>query len=134
MNAIFKPTLLMMLVALATSGGCFSSGASDLPEMGKVKGKVTLDGKPLNGAVVWFQSTTAGRMAFGTTNRDGEYELYLMRDITGACLGENQVTITSGQDDETKEVLPDRYHKDSTMTKTVEPGQNIFDFELTSED
>lgn len=47
---LFMPALLL---SLGISTGC-GSGASDMPELGSVHGKVTLDGQLLSGVNVIF--------------------------------------------------------------------------------
>lgn len=71
-------------VCLVMLSGC--GGESTSVPTASVSGKVTLDGKPLEGAVVSF-----GRPGFvgtGKTRADGSYSL-----ATGAAIGENKVWI-----------------------------------------
>lgn len=61
--------------------GC---GGSDFPRTAPVSGTVTLKGKPIEGAEVYFVHEKLVAMA--TTDKDGHYEL-----VQGAVPGENKV-------------------------------------------
>lgn len=71
------------LILLVVFSGC---GGSSGPPTAPVSGKVTLDGAPLEGAIVNF--TTGGFVGSGRTGADGSYSL-----VTGAAVGENKVWI-----------------------------------------
>ncbi len=132
-------TLLLTLIVVVSTLGCFESGAKDLPPLGSVTGKVTLDGAPLSGATVTFQSVEMGRMASGKTDPSGNYTLYLLNDTKGAILGENKVFITTFEpaDDSVKgsgkpETLAARYHEKTELSANVAEGSNQFDFDLST--
>jgi len=119
-----------LLVPLACLAGC---GRSDRPPLGRVEGTVTLDDAPLAGALVVFTPDGPGRSALATTDAAGRYELSFLRDIAGANLGGHTVRITTAAEEgRGKELLPPRYHVDTELTATVEPGRNVFDFRLRS--
>lgn len=135
---VFARNLTLGLALLAFVG-CGGSGASDLPDLGKVTGVVTLDGAPLADATVSFQSKEAGRMASGKTDAQGRYTLYLLNDIEGAPVGQNEVYITTAvpaDDADPKsgkpERLPAKYNAKTTLSAEVEPGKNEFNFDLQS--
>jgi hypothetical protein len=124
------PALCCLLVA-----GCGGPGV----KLGTVKGKVTLNGRPLQGAEVTFQPTAKGTApSAGTTDADGRYELMYTFDTKGAVPGEHIVTITTGGtsfDDqgievEQEEHVPARYNTDTELRKTVKPGSQTIDFDL----
>jgi hypothetical protein len=104
--------------------------ASCAPGYSTVSGRVTLDGKPLRGAMVGFYPET-GRGSFGTTDAAGRYELMYTTKKVGVPPGQCVVRITTG-DANTPEKLPARYHEDSELTAEVKPGDNVFDFDLKS--
>lgn len=127
---------LLLVVVAVSLAGC---GASDLPELGRVSGVVTLDGKPLQDAGVAFQGPN-GRLATGVTDAGGNYSLVLLNDTMGAVVGTNQVHITTAKpgDDAVpgsavKETLPARYNTKTTLTRDVKAGGNTFNFDLESE-
>lgn len=129
--------------------GC--GGPSDQPELGQVRGIVTLDGKPLSGVAVVFQPDS-GRPARGFTDTQGAYELTYIRETLGTKLGRNRVEIAPDEDAEDpvdseegvdaptvrqpvksgKPVIPARYNTQSELEADVKPGDNTFDFELES--
>lgn len=128
------------LVATLLVVGC---SGSDTPPLGYVSGKVTLDGKPLEGAEITFQPSE-GRPSTATTDADGNYTLIYSAEADGALLGEHKVVITTqrdaissegvGEDVEGREeLLPAKYHSETELKKTIESGSQEINFELTSE-
>jgi hypothetical protein len=119
---------LLLVIALWTWSGC---GQDDRPELGSVQGVVTLDNQPLAEAVVQFDPGTV-RGSKGMTDAGGRYELLYIRNLKGAAVGEHTVRITT-QTETKPEILPARYHSQTTLKKTVNPGCNEIDFPLTSQ-
>jgi len=133
------------LVCLIMSG-CGGGGGPDLTS---VKGKVTLDGSPLQGAKVVFRPTAdGGSISSGVTDASGAYELAFSYDKKGAIIGDHTVGISKmipspvdvpstvdtegvlkGEDIET---LPAKYNSETTLTAKVESGSNNIDFPLES--
>lgn len=141
--------LSVMLLSLT---GC--GGPSDQPDLGQVHGTITLDGKPLSGIAVVFQPDN-GRPAHGRTDAEGKYELTYIRDTRGTKIGRNRVEIAPSEEGEEenesaetdpdtesrpakrpfksgKSKIPARYNIKSELEADVKPGDNTFDFELTS--
>jgi hypothetical protein len=112
---------------LAAASGC---SPGDRPPLGAVRGRVTLDGKPLPRAVVSFRPLEGGRVSRGMTDQDGRYELFYLRDIRGAIVGAHKVMIVTADEDASEE-LPPRYHRETTLSAEVVPGDNEHDFKLT---
>lgn len=129
-----KPTIAVWVLATASVlslCGCGCGG--DLPELGKVKGVVTLDGQPLAEAQVEFLPES-GRPSGAETDEDGRYRLRYTADTDGAIVGRHTVKIRTaidGRDDPASERLPPRYHSPSELTADVEAGSNEIDFELS---
>ncbi|MFH1920282.1 MAG: carboxypeptidase-like regulatory domain-containing protein [Planctomycetota bacterium] len=124
-------TLLLSCLLLA---GCGSSDG-----LATVKGKVTLNGQPLEGAIVEFQPVIAGGApSAGKTDANGRYELMYTFKTPGAMPGDHTVSIRTGGtcfDDEGDEVerperLPARYNSQTELNETVQPGKNTINFEL----
>lgn len=122
--------LLMSLLA-----GCGSRG----PALGRVTGRVTLDGKPLADARIVFQPRQKGAPSVAVTDKDGRYELVYLRDHFGAVLGEHTVTIStfrqlSGTEgsrrSEIPERVPARYNDETDLVRRVNAGAQTIDFEL----
>lgn len=127
---------LQSLVLLGVTLCLVGCGSGDRPDLGQVRGTVTLDGEPLPEAYVTFIQR-GFRPSTGVTDANGNYELKYLRDASGASVGTNLVRINkeSGAEGEpVVELLPDRYHRESTIERVVEPGQNVFDFELISDE
>lgn len=138
-------------VILLSLPGC--GGPSDQPDLGQVSGTVTFDGKPLSGIVVVFQPEN-GRPARGRTDAAGKYELTYIRNTRGTKVGHNRVEIAPSEEDDAsvetevdpdapaarrpakfksgKPRIPARYNIRSELEADVQPGENTFDFELTS--
>src|SRR5687768_14624278 len=86
--------LLAMSVSFLSLPGC---GSSDQPELGQVKGTVTLNGLPLAGVEVVFYPDS-GRPARGRTDFEGKYELRYIRETMGTKVGHNRVEIAPDEE------------------------------------
>lgn len=136
-ESTYRPaTWIALGLTVFAALGCGRNG----PELGTVSGIVTLDGKPLPGAVVMF-TPALGRVSRGRTDPNGAYELRFAGDVKGAVLGEHRVTIstrwmdedrTTGKMTQIPEVLPPKYNSQTTLTQTVVAGHNKCDFQTTS--
>jgi hypothetical protein len=124
---------------LGLAAGC--GGPDDMPDIATVKGKVTLQGKPLVMAKVIFAPIGGGQSSEGVTSASGEYELRYRTDMPGAKVGKHKVTITTFQapefTDQLKpiggrpELVPPQYSKNSTLEKEVKAGEdNVIDLDL----
>lgn len=105
--------------------------------MGKVTGKVTLDGQPTKDLQVSFNPKDAnlGTTAVGYTKEDGAYELRYPGDKTGAPVGEYSVSIVPAEIDDinaVRPVIPPKYNSATELSRTVVKGDNEFNFELTT--
>lgn len=87
------------------------------PELGRVQGIVTVDGKPAANADVRFIPGTAPgetskwSQSYGTTDTQGVYKLSYTKDLLGGVIGNNKAQVT---------VLGRPYEKDVE----VKPGDN----------
>jgi hypothetical protein len=78
-----------LAVALALAVASCSDGKV------KVKGVVTLDGNPVEGAMVTFiPENGGGRNAFGTTQQGGSFRLTTLKENDGVLPGNYKVTVT----------------------------------------
>ena len=116
--------------------GCGSSG----PELARVQGTVKLDGAPLPEAMITFVPAE-GRPSFGVTDSDGNFDLLYTTDRRGALPGEHVVRVSTQRagdpESGTKgqpERVPAKFNKKSEIKKTVEPGSNTIDIEVSSKD
>jgi hypothetical protein len=117
----------------------FITGCGSDSDLARVKGTVTLNGQPLEGAIVEFQPTTAdGSPSSGQTDSKGRYELMYTFDTPGAIPGEHIVTIRTagtsfdedGNEMEQEERVPAKYNTHTALKRIVEPTSNTIDFEL----
>lgn len=137
-------SLTTCALVLSISAGC-GGGAKDMPEIGTVSGKLTLDGVPVAGADISFYPLSGGRTAVGASDDQGHYTLQYNSSTAGAKVGQNQVTITTfreamvygGQGEQEDipgraEEIPAKYASEK-LKVNVEPGSNTIDLTLTSE-
>ena len=110
-----------------------------MPDLGTVSGVVTLDGAPYPNAIVSF-TPAQGRPSQGVTDSDGKYELIYMPGVMGAELGKHTVSISTkyqapenpGSEPQFVEPLPAQYNANTTLSETVEKGDQEINFPLTS--
>jgi len=136
--------------------GCGPRG----PQVEMVEGVVLLDGKPVEGATVFFSpgiaeaDRPAGLPAAGRTGVDGSFRLYAGGGATpgaGTKVGDYIVTVIKQEADpvpppdlnappptlkqsEVRDLLPTIYKLAATspLRATVKPGKNSYRFELDS--
>ncbi len=126
LRSCFKVLVCFGVMASLTACG---GGGSDAPDLGQVKGKITLDGAPLADASVSFMPEKV-RASGATTDSSGNYELIYIRDETGAAIGKHKVVVTKLVDE--KETIPAKYNTESELSADVKAGSNEFNFDLTS--
>ena len=123
------PPVLCLLLA-----GCDSQNS-----LARVTGTVTLNGHPLEGAIVQFQPVAdGGSPSAAKTDSKGQYELMYTFTKPGVIPGEHIVTIRSASayysevcdQAETQECVPPEYNSQTQLKRIVEPGRNTIDFEL----
>ena len=135
-----------MLMIAATAGlllpaACSTDPRADYGDLGliEVTGRVTLDGDPLDGALVEFESPDLTASS-GRTDRAGEYRLMFNSEQAGCLPGEKTVRISlraSGDEEDpdvesTASVVPQRYNTESQLLATVTREDRRFDFDLKS--
>ena len=86
---------LLTLFPLVTQLGC---GPEQVPGIVRVSGKVTLDGAPVEGAMVTFQPEGVARAASGMTDASGNYKLTTLNPGDGALPGDYKVSISKVED------------------------------------
>lgn len=120
-----KSLSLIVLVAVV---GCTPS---DQPPIGRVYGKVTLDGEPLVGVIINFQPES-GRASTAETDAQGNYDLVYVYGTNGAKVGNNTVSFRWPDGVEGKKALPKKYTGNTKEIVEVKSGRNTLNWELTS--
>jgi len=130
------------IAALVAAAGC-SSRPADQPPLGRVRGKITMNGQPLPGVDIVF-APDKGRPSVGTTDTSGRYDLSYINTTKGAKVGPHKVFIRPAEvsPDEVpgegskpaapRPVIPAKYNKRTELTAEVKAGSNTFDFALES--
>ncbi len=132
---------ILCLTVLVT--GC-GGGAGD-PTLGLVTGIITLDGEPVESAVIEFTPVGEGRPSAGESDTTGTYTLYFKGSTAGALVGEHEVSMTTFQEamdyggaegftdiPGRAEKIPKKYATEKVRV-TVEPGSNTINLELNSD-
>jgi hypothetical protein len=118
-----------MVLGLVMVAGCGNED-SDKPDLGYVRGTVTLDGKPLPFVTVYFKPDV-GRQSIARANEEGYYEAMYLVDEKGVKVGPCTATVEWGIDD-SGPAIPAKYGSQSELKLTVEPGKNTFDIAMDS--
>ncbi len=107
----------LLLAGLSSSlllAGCSGDGAEggERIPVHPVKGKVTMAGSPVPGAMVTFSpvDSTKTRVAFGTTNDNGEYALTTYENNDGAGAGDYVVVVTKNSGSSSGVPTPEEAH------------------------
>jgi hypothetical protein len=80
---------LLCLVCIGLLGGCGGDQG-----LAPVKGRVLLDGQPVERAAVMFEPESGGVPATGVTDSNGEFSLTTTGRGVGASLGKNGVSVS----------------------------------------
>jgi hypothetical protein len=138
----FIKTAFAATTAIAFSLLCSGCGQTEGQPLAQVSGVVTIDGKPVKGALLEFiPQAPGGAVAYGQSDGTGRYTMHFGQKRTGAVIGRSLVRITSddrvsvdGQDYERKELFPPKYNAKSEEYVDVKAGKNEFDFNCESGD
>lgn len=120
--------LTVSIALLSLIGGC---GRGDLPPLGDVSGKVTLDGEPLVGVIINFKPES-GRAATATTDEEGNYTLTYTYGVKGTKLGPSTVMFEWPLGESGRKIPAKYVGLNSELKVDVGDGGNKLDFELKS--
>lgn len=123
---------LTACVIIVATLACLGCASDDRPPIGQVTGVVTINGQPTAGLGVLF-SQKGFRSSSGYTNEQGEYELKYIKDAMGAAVGPHRVRIEFISQEGAgprRGRIPPRYNRNTELTAQVEPGDNVFNFDL----
>jgi hypothetical protein len=146
MSIPFVRSFLVLCCGIGLFAGCGDGG----PALGKVTGKITLDGKAAPGILVTFVPESGGSPSYGVTELDGQYKLMFTDDKDGAIVGKHKVTLEVQKRPSKDEIedfkaqglnvpeytpvkLPKKYRSDGALSAEVAKGKNDISFELTSD-
>src|SRR3954469_8158591 len=122
--------LTLVFALLVLIAGCGKDG----PQVAPVHGRVTLDNQPLCNADIRFSPADSPRPSVGRTDREGRYDLMYKRGESGAVVGKHTVQVTVSH-----ELVPNppiiaaKFNSQSELHVEVKPGDNNFDFDVTTE-
>ena len=149
-QAVFAQTAFFLIIGTLLLTGCLGTYKADYSGLGliPVTGIITLDGKPLPNAVVFFVQENETK-SYATTEANGFYRMMFNSEVEGVLPGtvtvEISTTASTGElniakgDAEVdpdapkkskKELVPAAYNKKSKLNVTVSPESNKFDFDL----
>jgi hypothetical protein len=137
-----------ILFALAAILACTSCARTDRPPLFSVQGEVYYQGKPAEGASVFFHpvdkaTSLAGEgMPHGVVGADGTFHLGTFAAEDGAPAGDYAVTVIwesqpSSRDEDAFNLLPRRYASPATSglrARVVEGDTQLEPFKLTQGD
>jgi hypothetical protein len=127
---MFRNRLFHLLPATLLLAGVVGCAGQNSPELASVTGKVTMNGQPLQDAIVVFEPQS-GRPSTGRTEADGTFFLYYSESLKGAVPGQHTVRISKMEAEAGAELIAAKYHTGSTMSETVsKDGENNFQFDL----
>ena len=143
-----------LVLALVLASGCESKPQAAYGSLGlvSVSGRVTLNGRPLAKAVITFDDVQDGTFSYGQTDSGGNYQLQLDSDMRGVKPGKKIVRISTARKilglnsseeagensldgaavkpEAAKELVPDKYYKNSELTAEVSSSSRTFHFDL----
>jgi hypothetical protein len=132
--------VLVAAVGLYYLANMAMGGGVKLPPVGYVTGTVKLDGKPLEGAAVFFMpfdpegidvKRERYRTSTGLTDANGQYKMTYVEDHAGVAIGKCRVWLTLiGPDG--RSLIPGNYADGAGQMRDVVAGNQKIDFELTS--
>ena len=149
MRSQLSRSLVLISMFLLFVTGCNGPKVKGV-ELVRVRGTVTLDGKPVANGIVLFVSED-GSFSFDETDSEGEYDLKFNSQTRGVTPAKKTVSISmnrrllgvnsndEGSPDDTAggsfpkqepEQIPARYNVESELTVSVTPENRRFDFEL----
>jgi len=154
MRSGMNPAIVLLTSLFCAGCGVGPSARYDAVDLAPASGIVTLDGQPLDSAVVLFEDPVNGTFSFGLTDSSGRYQLQLDSVKHGVTMGRKTVRISTalkipglnsteevgdpGSESEgakkeaIPEKVPERYNRKSELVAEVSEDQTTFDFALAS--
>jgi hypothetical protein len=128
--SFLRLTKIVLIVLPLAFSGCGESG----PEIAPVHGQIKLEGQPLANADIQFQPLGSQRPSTARTDAEGRYELAYKRGQAGAMVGKHSVRIwVSPEVVQNPPIIAKEFDTASTLEREVKPGDNEFNFDVTTE-
>ena len=89
-----RTPLFLALAATTLLASCSGGKPESDVAVHQVTGQITLNGTPVDAAVVTFYQPASRRAAFGVTDAEGRYELTTFKPRDGAVAGDHVVTVS----------------------------------------
>ncbi len=142
---ISKRIFTIVNLCIVTSGAVLAVGCGGTHDA-SVHGTVTLDGTNLTSGIVAFYPAAGGPAAYAYIDEDGEYVVRTGREA-GLPSGDYGISVTANEPTTSaaradggppppgKMITPAWYRSKDTsgLSRTVEPGNNEINLELTSQ-
>ena len=109
--------------------GLVGCSESDRPPLGRVSGKITMDGQPLEGVIINFRPEF-GRTSTAETDTQGRYDLEYEYQVKGAIVGPATPSFVWPTGAEGKKGIPSQYSDKSEIKFEVKSGSNTFDLDI----
>lgn len=131
LNVLVVGALCLMPVPFT---GCDSS-------KGRVTGKVTFDGQPVEGiGLVFNPNFKGGTISTGKTDAEGYYKAMFSHSTEGVLVGKHHVIFEYNHDEDDENavdagiVIPQKYTTTDTTPCMIEikPGSNEFSYDINS--
>ncbi|HTQ40967.1 MAG TPA: carboxypeptidase-like regulatory domain-containing protein [Pirellulales bacterium] len=116
---------VLLAIILISSAGCNSSGV----QLGSVTGRITKNGKPQPKVSIFLTPLEGGRGSEGLTNENGEYQMVYTRDLMGALVGKQRLTVSTAPKTKNGDIVSPGMQLVSKEVE-IKPGSNTFDYDL----
>lgn len=129
----------LFVVSLASLAGCGND-----PGRGSVKGKITVNGKPLAKGLITFLTSSGNKDPYSSAITNGEYaipdmpagpaKVYIIPPLTSEPPPVDKGDLVpAARPGQKKLVVPDKYQNPETsgLSLVVQKGENKFDADLT---
>lgn len=127
------------LIATFLLGALLTLGCNRGPAVGTLKGSITIDGQPVDGGIVRFvpvngesqpadSRVDAGTYSVTMPVGEKKIEVFWAKSLTGA----KAVDTASQGSEQIVQMIPAKYNTQTTLTHTIEKGEHVQDFVLTS--
>lgn len=129
--------VLVVIGVLVSASGCGESVPAG-PPRATIRGKITLDGKPIAGGEIRFRPAKGAEIV-SKISAEGNYNIDVVVD--GPVVGQNKVFIEwyrdSGKKDSEDHMIPEaaipaKYNSETTLSVEIKAGANEQNFDLQS--